>query len=192
MNSEAQKEWTADDFFYSRFSENHELVHGKIVPTNFLGTFDGYLLAKFNLAISDYVRQNKLGIVVANVGFILARNPDTIRGANLAFISKSRLAQTGITEKFYPYAPNFVAEIASEHRPFESVKERANEFLTAGSDMVWIIRHQRVNQHSEIAVNIFRSDGTASVVEQNNEASSEDVIQGFKLFVPKLLENWLF
>ena len=40
--------------------------------------------------------------------------PNTVRRANLAFVSKLRLAQTGITEKFYPYPPDFVAEIASD------------------------------------------------------------------------------
>lgn len=182
----------ADEFFHSPFSENHELVKGEIFPTNFLGTFDGLLLAKLNLVISDFVRQNRLGIIVVNVGFILAKNPDTVRGANLAFISKSRLAYTGITEKFYPHAPNFIAEVASEHRPFEKVKEHADEFLQSGTEMVWIIHHQKAEHRSNLAINIFRADGTAFSVEQNDEASGENVIEGFKLFASTLLENWFF
>lgn len=178
----------ADEFYYSPLSENHELVKGEIVPTKFLGAFDGFLLAKLNLAISDFVRQNKLGITVSNVGFILARNPDTVRGANLAFISKSRLAYTGITEKFYPYPPDFIAEIASEHRPFEKVKERTDEFLKSGTDMVWII-HQQVENRSNLVIKIFRADGTKA--EQDIEASGENVFEGFTFSVSKLLENWL-
>ena len=186
-----QKNLTADEFFYSPLSQNHELIKGEIVPTDFLGTFDGHLLAKLNLVISDFVRQNKLGITIANVGFILARNPDTVRGANLAFISKSRLAYTGITEKFYPYAPNFIAEVTSENRPFEKVKERADEFLQSGTEMVWIINHQRIEHRSNLTVNILRSDGTTFTVENDDEVSGENVIEGFKLFASKLLENWL-
>lgn len=177
----------ADEFYYSPLSENHELIKGEVVPTNFLGAFDGFLLTKLNLEISEFVRQNNLGITASNVGFILARNPDTVRGANLAFISKARLAHTGITEKFYPYSPDFIAEIASQHRPFEKVKERADEFLKSGTDMVWII-HNQVKHRSNLAIKVFRADGT--IVEQDFETSGENVFEGFKFSVSKLLENW--
>lgn len=179
----------ADEFFHSPFSENHELVKGEIVPTNYLGTFDGLLLARLDLVISDFVRQNSLGIIVVNVGFILAGNPDTVGGANLAFISKSRLAHTEITEKFYPHAPDFIAEVASEHRPFEKVKARIDEFLQVGTEMAWIIHHQKVEHRSNLSIYIFRADGTTFTIEQDNEASGENVIKGFKLFAANLLEN---
>lgn len=184
-----RKNLTANEFFYSPLSQNHELIKGEIVPTDFLGTFDGHLLAKLNLVISEFVRQNRLGIMMVNVGFILASNPDTVRGANLAFISKARLADTGITEKFYPSAPNFIAEVASETRPFEKVKERADEFLQSGTEMVWIVNHQKVEHRNNLTVNIFRADGTTFTVEKDDEVSGENVFEGFELFVSKLLEN---
>jgi Uma2 family endonuclease len=178
----------ADDFFYSRFPENHELIKGEISPISYLGAFDGFLLAKLNLVISEFVRQDKLGILVANVGFILERNPDTVRGANLAFVSKSRLAQTGITEKFYLYPPNFIAEVASDNRPFEKVKERVDEFLQAGTDLAWVIRHQK---GKNLRIESYQANGETFIAEITDEISGENVIKGFKMVASKLLENWL-
>lgn len=181
----------ADEFFHSPFSENHELVKGDIVPTDFLGTFDGLIIAKFNSIISDFVRENELGMILSNVEFVLAKNPDTVRGANLAFISKSRLAQTGIKEEFYPHPPEFIAEIVSEHKPFEVVKDRVDDFLKSGTEMIWMIQNQRLENDSNITIKVLRNDGTEFIVEQNEEVSGENVIEEFKFSPSKLSKNWL-
>jgi hypothetical protein len=52
--------------------------------------------------LAQHVEANRLGIVgAAETGFKLASNPDTVRGADIAFVSKTRLEEVGEVEGYW-------------------------------------------------------------------------------------------
>ena len=72
----------------------YELVEGRIVPMSPAADEHAGYESNFDEYIKAFVRQHKLGKVrVGEVGIYIRRNPDTVRAADVAFISNERYAQ---------------------------------------------------------------------------------------------------
>jgi hypothetical protein len=54
--------------------------------------------------LRDHVKAGGLGEIFGEAGYLLARNPDTVRGPDLSFVSRERLAGFN-DKKFFPGRP---------------------------------------------------------------------------------------
>ena len=108
-----------------------------------------------------------------DTGFKIARNPDTVRAPDVAFVARERLAQ--IPEEGYAdLAPDWVAEILSPgDRPGE-VLEKVGQWLSAGVRLVWVLDPVRRDAR------IYRADGSVSTLKSDDELDGEDVLAGFR------------
>ena len=71
-----------------------ELVKGEIIQMPPAGAIHGELAMSLGALLKVYVKENNLGTVyAAETGFYTARNPDTVRATDAAFIAKERLPQ---------------------------------------------------------------------------------------------------
>jgi Uma2 family endonuclease len=70
---------------------------------------------------------------------LLARDPDTVRAPDAAFVVKERAEAAGRTEKYWPGAPDFVAEIISPGDAFAEVEAKALGWLEAGTRLVLVV-----------------------------------------------------
>ncbi|QJW99521.1 Uma2 family endonuclease [Frigoriglobus tundricola] len=69
-----------------------EPVQGKVVETPPPGTLHGYITANLTSILREFVRAHGLGRVVGNdAGVITRRQPDNVRGPDVAFFSYARL-----------------------------------------------------------------------------------------------------
>ena len=85
------------------------------------------------------MEQNRLGeIYVGDVGFILRRNPDTVRAPDLAFIRKERLPALE-EEGFSTVVPDLAVEILSPSDRWTEVEAKIAEYFTAGVKAIWIV-----------------------------------------------------
>ncbi len=79
-----------------------ELVEGRIVPMSPTGGRDSIIEGNVVHELKKFVSTKKVGSVLSGeVGIFTKRNPDIVRGADVAFISKKRLpheAPTGFLE----------------------------------------------------------------------------------------------
>src|SRR4051794_26536294 len=106
MTTQATKPITAEELFAMGDIGPCELIKGEIVPLVPPGFEHGDVAAQLLFLISQFVRKRKLGkVVAAETGFTLARNPDTTRGADVAFVSRPRLPKGRLT-KYYEGAPD--------------------------------------------------------------------------------------
>jgi Uma2 family endonuclease len=65
---------------------NTELVRGKVVKVTLPVPFHGWVRTNVAGILRDFVRSNQLGRVMGNdSGIITERDPDTLRGADVAF-----------------------------------------------------------------------------------------------------------
>src|SRR5712691_7229008 len=78
-----------DDFRY-------ELVEGRIVCMSPVGGVHGGLTAGFIALLVTHVKAARVGAVATELGFILARNPDTVRAPDIAFINRERIPAGGL------------------------------------------------------------------------------------------------
>ena len=71
-----------------------ELLKGRIVPMSPTGDEHGAIEINIGAELLTFVRSHKLGKVrVGEVGIYTHRNPDTVRGADVLFISNERYAR---------------------------------------------------------------------------------------------------
>ncbi len=160
-----------------------ELVKGGIVRMSPAGTEHGEIAYNVVAALTDYIRQTRAGrIYVAETGFILARNPDTVRAPDVAFVSAERVARCGGTGGFFEGFPDLAVEVVSPGDSFDEVEGKAMEYLEAGTPMVWVVRPRAKT------VTVYRSLSRIRVLTSVDTLSGEDVLPGFEVRVATLFE----
>jgi len=114
-----------------------------------------------------------LGAVFAqDTGFKIAADPDTVRGADVAFVRSEQLHRVR-RQGFAELAPDLVAEVLSpDDRPGELLAKIA-EWLGAGTRLAWVIDPQGNEAR------VYRADGSVSVVPQEKALDGETVVPGF-------------
>jgi Uma2 family endonuclease len=89
--------------------------------------------------LARYVQARDLGWVTgSNQGFFVARNPDRVLAADVAFTSHRRLERVP-TRGYFPCAPDFAAEIRSPTDPWGHTVARIAMWLTHGAQVAWAI-----------------------------------------------------
>src|SRR5947209_12887002 len=84
---------TAEEFFAMSFpDERTELVRGEVIRMSPAGGEHGDVAMNIGGLLWAYVRPNRLGrVAAAETGFLIARDPDTVRAPDAAFISNERM-----------------------------------------------------------------------------------------------------
>lgn len=189
LEKASEKLMTADEFFYSPYSKGFELVRGRVVPKGGRAPLDmpagglhGFITNRLGKILSNFVDDNRLGAVfAAETGFIFAEN--TVRGLDVAFVGREKLAQFGIPEGFYPSAPDLAVEVASPGNSSEEMIEKVNLYLRAGSRLVWVIYPKTK------LVQVYRASNLISLLRETDALQGEDVLHGFELPLAELFGN---
>ncbi|HEX9581588.1 MAG TPA: Uma2 family endonuclease [Gemmatimonadales bacterium] len=117
----------------------YELVRGKLVPVSPAGDRHAELAAVVTGALFAFVRPRHLGVVHVEAGYILARDPDTVRGPDVAFISRERRRVARGQRGFVSGAPDLAVEVRSSDKPFAELQAKGAEYLEAGTRLVWLV-----------------------------------------------------
>jgi Uma2 family endonuclease len=173
---------TAEDLL--RLPDNgfrYELVEGELTRMNPAGSRHGAVIVELTARLHQHVRMENLGRVFgAETGFILQRDPDTVRAPDIAFVRRERLEATGLPAGFYPGAPDLAVEVVSPNDTFASVDEKARAWLAAGARLVWNVRPEaRV-------VEAYRPAHIVEILPEDQTLTSEDVIPGFACLVSEI------
>ena len=150
-----------------------------MAPTGEQHNFVG---ANITFVVLDHVRRHGLGrCYLAEAGFLVGRDPDTVRAPDLAFVDRTRVAQ--IPRRGYAaLAPDLVAEILSpDDRPGE-VLAKLGEWLEAGVRLVWVIDPDRR------VASVYRADGSVTTVSSDAEVDGEAVLRGFSFPLSELFD----
>jgi Uma2 family endonuclease len=157
-----------------------ELVDGRVVPMSPAGARHALVVARVTRALAAHVETLRLGAVLAgDAGFILRRNPDTVRGPDVAFVTAARLPGRPPAE-FLEGAPDLAVEVVSPSDSWRAVDAKAREFVSAGALAVWAI-----DPGAETA-KIYTRDG-ARVLARGEVLTCPELLGGFEL---RLLDLW--
>lgn len=151
-----------------------ELVRGVLVVREPAGYRHGDVAMRLAVAIFNYVEAHGLGrVFAAETGFTLARNPDTVRAPDVAYISAARLPDP-LPRGFAELAPDLAVEVLSPgDRPGE-VLAKVGDWLNAGARLVWVVDPARV------LARVYRADGSESMLDDTDALRGEDVLPGFE------------
>jgi Uma2 family endonuclease len=162
----------------------NELVEGRVIlmsPTGF--EYGGYEV-NFAEPIKAFVKHHKLGkVVVGEVGIYTHRNPDTVRGVDLAFISNERFAKRKRKSGFLDVAPDLIVEIMSPDDRWSEVMQKLREYFAIGVRLVWV-----ADPHTR-AVYAYRSLTDVREFNETDTLPGDDVLPGFSLLVAQVFED---
>lgn len=159
----------------------HELIRGDVVPMPLPGGRRGQIAMEIAWRLNSHGKANGLGrIYAAETGLLIERGPDTVRGADAAFVRRGKLGQITQPEKPIPCAPDLAVEVVSpSDRPGE-IAGKVAAWLAAGTQVVWVVapRERSVTAHRA---------GTAAVTCGEDETlDGGDVLPGFRCPVGEL------
>ena len=120
------------------------------------------------------------GVVGADTGFIVQRDPDTVRSPDIAFVSAKLLAQHGRPKQFFPVPPDLAIEIVSPHDIYVEVEEKVQEWLDAGTLVVWVVNPRRRS------VTVHVPGNNPIVLKFDDTLTSDPVLPGFALPVRRI------
>ena len=162
---------TADELFRLPDDDFHyELVRGELKKTSPAGELHSRISRRIATRLSLYVEERKLGDVYgADLGYVLFRNPDTVREPDASFVRAERVVRT---PKFFPGPPDLAVEVISPDDTWPEVLEKKDEYLRAGTLAVVIVDPPRER------VEIHRPSGVTAV---DDVLAVDDVVPGWRL-----------
>jgi Uma2 family endonuclease len=148
----------------------YELVRGELKKISPSGARHGRVAARIIISLGHYAQARRLGeVYAAEAGFRIARNPDTVRAPDAAFVRAERVVDTAA---FFEGAPDAVFEVVSPNDSYTEVDEKTVEWLRAGARVVVIVDPRTKS------INVHRADGAMHATDGIEIA---DVIPGWKM-----------
>lgn len=173
---------TADEFFdWANRPENdgkhYDLVRGEVEEVSRPGERHGRVCSNGVFLFNVYIRRRRRGRILANdTGIILERDPDTVRGPDIALYDEIKPFEE-LNPKFAEDIPRLVVEVLSPTDRIGKVMRRINDLLRAGVQLVWLIDPEDRN------VTVHRADRPCQVVEEGEELTGEDVLPDLRIAV---------
>ena len=160
----------------------YELVDGRLVRMSPVSFDHGRTVVRLLVLLQRHLDDTPVGVVVADVGFRLASNPDTVRGPDIAFLKSDRLPSPG-TRGFLKDPPDAVFEVLSPgDRPSE-IRRKTAEYLDYGVAVVIVIDPE------QSTVNVSRPAAPPTTLRTGNDLLDlSDAIPGFRLHVREIFE----
>ena len=173
---------TAEQLLRARETGRCELVRGELHTMIPPGFEHGRIALNLGAAIATYVKAHRLGAAVAaETGFLISRDPDTVRAPDVAFVRASRAPTP--SRGYYPGAPDLAVEVLSPDDRPGYVREKVAEWLEAGAQAVWVVdpRTRMVTVHAP--------DGEPRVLGERDTLPGGEVLPGFRVAVADIFAS---
>jgi Uma2 family endonuclease len=175
---------TAEEFAkldVESYSEHYrfELVGGELMVREPPATTHGCVLTTIVVVLANCVRKHKLGKVYCGDTSVFI-NPKTVRGADVAFVRKERLP---LTDERWLLEPDLAVEVFSPSNHPRYMAQKLSHYLSIGTRLVWHIDPRRRQ------IDVYRADGSRTVLLPGDTLSGEDVVEGFTCAVSEILDT---
>ena len=175
---------TADELLMMpRDGRRRELVRGELIdmsPTNY---DHGMIAIRLASLLDSFARPRQLGHVLGtDSGFLLEKDPDTVRAPDVAFVRADRVPSPEERRRFPALAPDLVAEVVSPSDRSAEIESKVHDYLNAGVRLIWVL------YPSTRTVTEYRSRDQIRVLTETDHLDGQDVIPGFSVRVAELFE----
>jgi Uma2 family endonuclease len=177
---------TAEEFVRLHGHESGvELVKGRLVRTPMPTGKHGEVCGNAFALVREFVKAARLGRVMCNDTFVrVGTNPDTYRGADVCFISYSRLPESEPTpDRPLEVAPELVIEVRSRSDRASDVWQKVGDYVGAGVTVVVVL-----DPSIEAAAVYRQGDDYPQRMHNGDELTLPDVLPGFAVPVRRFFE----
>ena len=174
---------TADDLLRMPGDMRCELIEGEIFEMTPTGRPHGRTASRFHGRLEQYLRDQgyELGeAYIAEFGFKVGMNPDTVLVPDVAFVSAAREDEAGDDEGFFPGAPDLAVEVISPTDRYSEVAAKVQKYLTGGARMVVVI------DPPKRTMIVHQSRADVLILKEGDVFDGGDVVPGWTLQVRDL------
>jgi Uma2 family endonuclease len=155
-----------------------ELVRGRVVSMPVPDRRHGYVCLRVGRLLSAFVEKHDAGRVMSNdAGIITGRDPDSVRGADIAFYSFKRLPKGPLAPGYGPEVPELVVEVRSQSDRWRDIHEKITEYLSAGVSTVVVLDPGPETAH------VFSADDAPKVLTAEDELVLSGILEEFRVRV---------
>jgi Uma2 family endonuclease len=160
-----------------------ELVRGEVIMMTPSGGEHSRIGMRIAARLDRFAEDNHLGVVLnADCGFVISRNPDTVRSPDVAFLATAR-AEAARTPKYVPIAPDLAVEVVSPSDRTGDVLAKVQEWLEAGCQAVWVVDPPKQ------MVFVYRRDAAMVLLQRDDVLRDEILLPGFSVTVREVFEG---
>lgn len=161
-----------------------ELVKGEIVPMSPGGIRHSRVTSRACFLLNSHCRPLGLGrVLTGEAGVIVARRPDTVRGADVAFISYDRLAKDAAEDGFLEQPPEPVIEVLGKDTSWAKIEEKVADSHTLGVDLVWVLDPQT------LALRVYPRGADPVLLRDTDTVSADPFVPGFAVRIAAFFED---
>jgi Uma2 family endonuclease len=143
----------------------------------------GRICARISYLMQRYLEDHEIGQVMTNdSGVITEREPDTVRGADIAYYSFERVPKGPLPAGLLGVAPDLVFEVLSPSDRWSDVQVKVSEYLDAGVRAVCIVDDDTRSVH------VFRPERPIDVFKAADEFVLSDVFRDFCVKIERFFE----
>jgi Uma2 family endonuclease len=179
------KKMTAEEFadFVSQpENENRwfELVRGEVIELPPPFKPHGFVSINLGRILGNYAFRRGKGYLTGNdSGVILERDPDTVRGPDVAYYEDADSFDE-LHPKYGEVPPLLAVEVLSPNDRADRVNRKITDYLANGVVLVWVI------DPGDRTVTVYRPDRGPRTLHQTEYLTGEDVLPKFRCRVSDL------
>jgi len=160
-----------------------ELIDGRIVPMVPTGAEHALIEMSLGGELRAYVASHGLGWVMGGeVGIYTQRDPDRIRAADIAFLSRRR-SPNAPGPGYLEMAPDLVVEIVSPSDSWQDVHRKIEEYFAIGVQWLWVV------EPDNRAVRVYRSPADVGRLAEDDVLRGEGMLEGFEVSVREIFPS---
>jgi Uma2 family endonuclease len=171
---------------YGRLPDNGrptELVRGRIIEMNSPYPRHGEICSKVDRIVGYYIDEHQLGRLVTNdAGVITEEEPDTVRGADIAFYSYARIPPGPLPQGYLRVKPELIFEVRSSEDRWSKILAKVAEYLAAGVSVVCVL------DPSSETVHVFYADRPVQILTSDQELTLPGILGDFRVVVRRFFE----
>lgn len=158
-----------------------ELIRGELRVMSLAKPLHGVICSRLTIKLGGFVEEHELGETFGGeTGFHVERDPDSVLGPDVAFVSHERLAADENFEKYFSFAPDLAVEVLSPGNTVREINEKIAMYFAAGSRAVWVFDPKK---HTVAA---YTSPSEVRVYKEDEAFDGGEVLPGFTLDLAKL------
>jgi Uma2 family endonuclease len=160
-----------------------ELVKGALVKMPPVRPRHGEICLRIGHFLQSYLNVHPIGRVVCNdSGVITERDPDTVRGADVAYYSFERVPKGPLPDGLLDVSPDMVFEVLSPSDRWSEVQTKMAKYLDAG------VRAVCIADDDTRSIHVFRPDRPLQVFRADDEFTLPEILGDFRVKVQRFFD----
>jgi Uma2 family endonuclease len=155
----------------------HELIKGELLTMNPPKPLHGRVVINLAIILGLHVKANRLGVVYTESGYYLEKDPDTVLGPDMSFVSKERVDEAD--DSYYQGPPDLAIEVLSPGDRKGYVDRKLAIYLETGTRSVWLVNPRRRT------VEVISSMSDRRMLHETDELV-DDTVPGFRVKVSEI------